>query len=176
MDDGHRKLRDLILKLLNPRTFDGPVTDAFEAAKSAKEPVFVPVAIYTDDRGWSIMNQLQGVLGPQGQINFSMMYPNVIKAWHRHRKQTDFWICLTGNLKVGVHCDDSGRTWLATMGEKHPGVMIVPPPLWHGAATIGHEPACLLYYVTHAYDPQSPDEDRRAFDSVEGFPWGVRHG
>ena len=164
------------MKLLSPRMFDGPITDAYDAARRGDEPIFVPAAIYSDDRGWSLMNQLQGVLTPQGQINFSMMYPNVIKAWHRHRRQTDFWLCVVGNLKVGVHCDKSGRTWLATIGEKRPGVMIVPPPLWHGCASIGHAPAGLLYYVTCAYDPENPDEDRRAFDSVEGFPWGVRHG
>jgi hypothetical protein len=41
---------------------------------------------------------------------------------------------------------------------------------------VGHEPAGLLYYVTHAYNPKQPDEQRRPYDSVAGFPWGVRHG
>ena len=26
---------------------------------------------------------------------------------------------------------------MAAIGEKNPGVMIIPPPLWHGAATVG---------------------------------------
>ena len=164
------------MKLLSPQSFDGSVKDAFDAAVRQGEPLFVPASIFADDRGWSMMNQLQGVMTPQGQINFSVMYPNVIKAWHRHHKQTDLWIGLTGNLKVGVHCEKSGRSWLAVIGEKRPGVMIIPPPLWHGAATIGPEPAGLLYYVTHAYNAKNPDEDRRAFDSIEGFPWSVRHG
>jgi len=30
--------------------------------------------------------------------------------------------------------------------------------------------------VTHAYDAAAPDEERRAHDSVDGFPWTVRHG
>ena len=37
-------------------------------------------------------------------------------------------------------------------------------------------PAGLLYYVSHAYNPKQPDEQRRPHDSVPGFPWGVRHG
>src|SRR5688572_15092051 len=60
------------------------------------ERVFVPASIYADDRGWSIMNQFQGVLGAQGQINYSVMYPGAIKAWHRHKLQTDFWMCVQG--------------------------------------------------------------------------------
>lgn len=160
-----------------PRVWpDGDIVAAFDAARQACEPVFVPAPFFCDDRGWSVMNQLQGVMTQQGQINYSVMYPNVIKAWHRHGKQTDFWMVLHGSLKVGVYREEDGRTWLTVIGEKRPGVMVIPPPLWHGGATVGAEQCGLLYYVTHAYDANNPDEDRRAFDSVERFPWGVRHG
>lgn len=145
------------------------------ACVEKREPAFVPVQHYTDDRGWSLMNQLRGVLAPEGQVNFSVQYPGVIKAWHRHQLQTDFWIALTGHLRVGVYCQDSGRAWSVVIGEKRPGVVIIPPPLWHGAATVGPEPAGLLYYVTRAFDASRPDEERRAFDSVEGFAWGIEH-
>lgn len=159
-----------------PKTLHEPLPKAFAAAIEGQEPVFVPAAIFTDDRGWSLMNQLQGVMTPEGQVNYSVTYPGVIKAWHRHRLQTDFWICLNGHIKVGVCRESDGRAWLAVIGEKRPGVLIIPPPLWHGAATVGDTPAGLLYYVTHAYNPSSPDEERRAHDSVAGFPWHVRHG
>ena len=155
---------------------EGGAAAAFDAAKRDREPVFVPASLYADDRGWSLMNQLQGVMRPEGQVNFSVQYPGVIKAWHRHSLQTDFWICLHGHIKVGVHREEDGATWLAVIGEKRPGVVVIPPPLWHGAATVGNQPAGLFYYVTHAYNAKQPDEQRRAFDSVEGFPWAVRHG
>ena len=158
------------------KTVNLPIAEAWEQAKKELEPAFVPAPLFADDRGWSLMNQMQGVMTHEGQINYSVMYPNVTKAWHRHQKQTDFWIGLMGHLKVGVHRETDGKTWLAIIGEKRPGVMIIPPPLWHGVTTVGHEPAGLLYYVTHAYDPNAPDEDRRAYDSIEGFPWAVRHG
>ena len=170
-------LTEPLVKPAPPRIWqDHDFVAAHAAAAAAAEPVFVPASLYCDDRGWSIMNQLQGVMSAQGQINFSVMYPNVIKAWHRHRKQTDFWLCLTGGLKVGVYNEDNDQRWMLVIGERRPGVMIIPPPLWHGAATVGPTSAGLLYYVTHAYDPRDPDEDRRAHDSVEGFPWAVQHG
>ena len=153
-----------------------PLSEAHAAARECKEPIFVPASVFTDDRGWSVMNQMQGVMGPEGQINFSVQYPGVVKAWHRHALQTDFWMCLTGHIKVGVHREGDGASWLLVIGEKRPGVVVIPPPLWHGAATVGDVAAGLLYYVTHAYNAAKPDEDRRGFDSVVGFPWGVRHG
>ncbi len=148
------------------------VEDAYKRASAEVEPVFVPAKIYTDDRGWSLMNQMQGVMRPEGQLNYSVQYPGVIKAWHRHAKQTDFWMCIQGHMKMGVYRDD-GAAWMLVSGEKNAGVVIVPPTLWHGAATVGPTSAGLLYFVTHAYDPQAPDEERMPFDEVEGFNWGV---
>jgi dTDP-4-dehydrorhamnose 3,5-epimerase len=161
---------------LTPRISNDPLPAVLDAASSAREPVFVPQSLFADDRGWSLMNQMQGVMRPEGQINFSVQYPGVIKAWHRHALQTDFWICLSGHIKVGVFREEDQKAWMMVIGEKRPGVMVIPPPLWHGAATVGDTPAGLLYYVTHAYNAKKSDEKRRAFDSVNGFPWGVRHG
>ncbi len=163
---------------MNPQgiaTFAGSLVDAFGQAVEAGEPRIVPASFHADDRGWSLMNQMQGVMRPEGQINYSVQYPGVVKAWHRHAKQTDFWLCVMGNLKVGVHRDTDGASWMAVVGEKRPGVVVIPPTLWHGAATVGPTPTGLLYYVTHAYDPAAPDEERVAHDAFAGFPWVVEH-
>jgi dTDP-4-dehydrorhamnose 3,5-epimerase len=162
------------MKLESPRTITADLATAHKAAVDGDEPIFVPASIYTDDRGWSIMNQFQGVLTAEGQINYSVMYPGVIKAWHRHQLQTDFWMCVNGHIKVGVHRED-GRTWSIVTGEKKPGILIIPPRLWHGTATVGHEPAGMFYYVTVGYNARQPDEERRGWDSVAGFPWSVQH-
>ena len=111
---------------ISPTTHDGPIDEAFAIAEEKVEPIFVPTEVFTDDRGWSLMNQFKNVLAPTGQVNYSVMYPNVIKAWHRHAKQTDFWLCLHGHLKVGVYDEKSDRAWISVIGEKHPGVMIIP--------------------------------------------------
>jgi dTDP-4-dehydrorhamnose 3,5-epimerase len=164
-----------VVKPISPKSFDGPPGEAHRLAIAERAPVFVPAPVYADDRGWSVMNQLQGVMSAEGQINYSVTYPGVIKAWHRHSKQTDFWMCLSGMLKAGVWCPDTQRLWVCVMGERRPGILVIPPPLWHGAATVGHEPAGLLYYVTHAYDPKKPDEERAAWDAFGGFTWATEH-
>lgn len=159
----------------NVGVWQNGVVEGFEVARRDRKPIFVPVAVFADDRGWSIMNQLQGILTPQGQVNYSIQYPGVVKAWHRHQKQTDFWLCVQGHIKAGVYDQDAGRVWQAVIGEKNPGVLIVPPMLWHGIATVGPTSAGLFYYVTHAYDPQQPDEERRPYDSVDGLVWKVEY-
>lgn len=164
------------MNVKRPTTLNGTPRDAYAHALETGTPVFLPANYYCDDRGYSIMNQLQGVLAPEGQINYSVQHPGVVKAWHRHAKQTDFWTCLRGHIKVGVYRDGADFAWVHVLGEKAPGTLIIPPTLWHGAATVGAEPAGLLYYVTKAYDPAAPDEERRPHDSVEGFPWQTRHG
>jgi len=163
------------LDIRRPMTAPTP-REGYEYALDTSSPVFVPAAYFTDDRGYSLMNQLQGVMSDRGQVNFSTQHPGVIKAWHRHHKQTDFWMCLHGHLKVGVYDEDASAAWMLVIGERNPGTLIIPPPLWHGAATVGAQPAGLLYYVTHSYNAEEPDEDRRPHDSVEGFPWETRHG
>lgn len=167
---------DKSFRIQSPREMVGCLQSASESAQATHEPVLLRGAWFADERGWSLMNQLRGVLSPEGQINFSMQHPGVIKAWHRHAHQADFWICLTGHLKVGVYCESDRAAWQVTIGERAPSVVIIPPGLWHGAATVGTTPAGLLYYVTRAYDPSNPDEQRRPFDSVPGFSWDVRHG
>ena len=164
------------MELLSPTTTHGSLQEAYDQALQLLEPVFVPATYFVDDRGFSLMNQFIGVLSPQGQVNYSTQYPGVVKAWHRHQIQTDFWMCLRGHLKVGVFDEASQKCWLKVIGEKSPGTMVIPPPLWHGAATVGHEQAGLLYYVTKRFNPESPDEERRAHDSVPGFPWSTQHG
>lgn len=164
------------LRIQSPRECTGSWLEAHELAKSSLEPVFVPVAPFADDRGWSLMNMLNGVMSAEGQINFSVQYPGVVKAWHRHDLQTDFWSCVIGQLKAGVYRESDGAAWMIVMGEKRPGVLVIPPPLWHGAACVGPAPSGLLYYVTRAYNAAKPDEHRRPWDSVDGFPWSARNG
>lgn len=156
-------------------TFNGSAAAALAAAMGECQPLLLAAPVYADDRGWSHMNLLQNVLQPQGQINYSVMYPHVIKAWHRHHHQTDFWLCVRGHIKVGVHRESDGRSWQAVIGEKRPAMVIIPPTLWHGMTAIGGASAGLLYYVTKAYDPVKPDEERRAHDSIADFNWEVRH-
>ena len=51
-----------------------------------------------------------------GQWSHSLMFDGVIKAWHFHRIQTDWWYIVSGVLRVGL-CDlrEESRTYKQTM-------------------------------------------------------------
>lgn len=136
------------------------------------KPGVLPIPVHADDRGWSLMGLFAGNL-TGGQINFSVQYAGVVKAWHRHWKQTDYWCVVTGMLKVGVMSDD-GRRWLTYLGEKRPAILVIPPRLWHGAAVVGNRDAGLMYHVSEVYNTAEPDEYRQPAD-WRWNPWAVDH-
>jgi dTDP-4-dehydrorhamnose 3,5-epimerase len=134
-----------------------------------------------------------------GQVNLSVMYAGAVKAWHRHALQTDHWAVPLGNLKVGLFNSDaasiaaelilasslpnaaqavrleippnSGQT--VYLGEHRPGVLTIPPGVWHGGVAVGGRDAALLYYVTRKYDPTNPDEERADWNAFP-FSWDVQ--
>ncbi len=98
--------------------------------------------------------------------------PNQVAAGAR---EPDRDAVLGDTRHLGVLRADDRAAWMMVVGEKRPGVVVIPPPLWHGAATVGPAPAGLLYFVTRAYDPNDPDEERTAPDALGAFPWQVQH-
>ena len=59
---------------------------------------------------------------------------------------------------------------MADQGQKRPGVLFIPPPLWHGTAVVGPTSASLLYYATTVFNPGQPNEHRILRDAVRGIP------
>jgi dTDP-4-dehydrorhamnose 3,5-epimerase len=115
---------------------------------------------FVDDRGWSL-NDIYSMF-PEGecQINFSFMDPNVIKAWHRHKNQDDYFCVVRGKAIVGTYNEDTEELTRTIAGEHCPKVIRIPAGTWHGLSSIGDEPVCLLYLVTKKYNPEEPDEER----------------
>ncbi len=103
------------------------------------------------------------------------MYPGVIKAWHIHKVQTDWWYVATGVLKVALHdARPASRTFRETMdlmmGDNQPSrILHIPPGVAHGCKVI-NGPAQLFYITSHVYNPA--DEGRIAYDDTEiGYDW-----
>lgn len=115
-----------------------------------------------------------------GQWSHSLMFDGVIKAWHFHRIQTDWWYVVGGVMRVGL-CDrreDSatyGRTMDFLVGDLQPPVVVkIPPGVAHGCKTI-QGPVHLLYTTSHVYNPDDEiriahDDPTIAFDWLKGPP------
>ncbi len=110
-----------------------------------------------------------------GQWSHSSMVQGVIKAWHEHRIQTDYWYVCAGLLRIGLwdrreQSPTRGRTMDFLMGEGLPGMVLkIPPGVAHGCKVL-RAPAHLVYMTTHTYNPA--DELRIPLDAPEsGFDW-----
>ena len=109
------------------------------------------------------------------QANFSVSYPGMIRAWHRHeRGQHDIFVVVHGSLKVCVFNDlgepqDGELDEVVASGERLQAVM-VRGHYWHGTKCVGPIPSETIYFVTRLYDARSPDELRRPWNDPTIVP------
>ena len=110
-----------------------------------------------------------------GQWSHSLMFEGVIKAWHFHKIQTDWWYIVSGVLRVGL-CDlrEGSGTYKQTMdflmGDLQPArVLKIPPGIAHGCKTV-QGPVHLFYLTSHVYNPD--DEIRIPYNDPQiDFDW-----
>jgi len=95
----------------------------------------------------------------KGQVNISYINSTEhIVAWHKHEKQTDYWICLKGSLKVGWATEKNGCEFKYLSDKNPPQVLKIPPGIYHGYKAL-ESGTILAYYVDHKYNPL--DEHRK---------------
>lgn len=136
------------------------------------------LVVHTDERGFFtelIRASDEFFKEGFGQWSHSLMYPGVIKAWHFHRKQVDWWYVCSGVLKVALHdlrhdSPTKGVTEEIVMGEhREPRVLKIPPGVAHGCRCLSG-PAHLFYVTSNTYNPE--DEGRILHDDPEiGYDW-----
>ena len=117
-----------------------------------------------------------------GQAYITVAFPNVVKAWHLHKIQTDNMICLSGNAKL-VLCDNREKSSTHKkineifFGEKNPLLVSIPPNIWHGFKAVGNNKMMVLNVPTELYNYSEPDEYRLPYNSEEiDYDWEIKMG
>lgn len=141
-----------------------------------------------DERGWliEILRNDWEHFKKFGQTYVTAAYPQVVKAWHMHKKQTDNITCVKGMIKLVLHdgrkkSKTKGETNEFTIGEKNLLLVQIPPEVWHGFKTISEEHALILNVPTELYNHDKPDEFRLPPDTDKIpydwklAPW-LKHG
>ncbi len=107
--------------------------------------------------------------------------PELIKAFHWHRRQWDYWDFVQGSVRVVLvdlreGSPTEGRVQVLICGTHAPKVIAIPPLVAHGYQVLGLTDAILCYYVTEPYDAASPDEGRISWrDPRIGFDWTIEN-
>ena len=109
----------------------------------------INVPFHEDDRAQRLLDVFPL---DKGQINISYINSTQpIVAWHKHKHQTDYWLCIKGSIKVGWATDNNGCEF-KYLSDKELKVLEIPPGVYHGYKAL--EPnTILVYYVTKKYDP-----------------------
>lgn len=133
--------------------------------------------IFLDDRGYlfeALRKDDKLFSGIFGQVTVSTIFPGVIKAWHRHYKQTDYTFCVSGNLKLLLAQEKGASVEIKEfyLGEKKPLLVKIPPGIWHGYTPLGNKKATIVYLTDTTYNPNDEErKDWRAFGDV----WAVKN-
>ncbi|HXG36582.1 MAG TPA: dTDP-4-dehydrorhamnose 3,5-epimerase family protein, partial [Dehalococcoidia bacterium] len=60
---------------------------------------------HADERGFlmELLRSDDAFFSKFGQTYVSMNYPGVVRAWHYHKKQDDYFVCVKGMIKVALY-------------------------------------------------------------------------
>ncbi|MFA6169603.1 MAG: dTDP-4-dehydrorhamnose 3,5-epimerase family protein [Candidatus Margulisiibacteriota bacterium] len=141
----------------------------------------IPLKKIPDERGM-IMHMLR-TTDPHfekfGEVYFSVAYPGVIKGWHLHTKQTQFYAVIQGMIKLVMYDErKDSKTYGELMeiftGEDNYQLIRIPVGVVNGYKTIGVKPAIVANCAT---EPHEQNEMLR-YDPLKShikYDWSLVH-
>ncbi len=137
-------------------------------------PTLVKTDKFFDNRGYfqEILRDSQ-VPHPIKQVSTSQTYPGVIKAFHIHHTQWDYWCLIGGRVEAKAVHKDTGECKTFYLTAEDHQMLIIPPGWWHGYRVLGTEPCNMLYMVTEEYDLENPDEEKNS-PFIHGVTWDTQ--
>jgi len=127
--------------------------------------------------------------GVFGQWSHSKMAKDVVKAWHYHHIQTDWWYIPFGIVQTVLYDNrPESKTYknkmVFLMGDKFAAdekfdaaainevTVRIPPGVLHGLKVLSNEGAHIMYITSITYDPN--EEGRFTYNSAfVGHDWGA---
>ena len=141
-----------------------------------------PLRRIPDERGY-IMHMLRAD-DPEfqkfGEIYFSTVYPDLIKAWHLHKEMTLNYAVISGMIKLVLHDDRDnsptrGETQEIYLGDENYQLVTIPHLIWNGFKGVGTKMAIVANCATLAHDPNEIVR-KSPFDPSISYDWSVKHG
>jgi dTDP-4-dehydrorhamnose 3,5-epimerase len=125
------------------------------------------LAVIPDERGrlMEILRSDDDIFTGFGQVYLTTTYPQVVKAWHYHKKQDDYISCVKGMIKLVLYdaregSSTQGEINVFYIGDYNARLVRVPRMVYHGWKCIGEEEALIINTPTAVYNYADPDEFR----------------
>jgi dTDP-4-dehydrorhamnose 3,5-epimerase len=153
--------------------------------------------LHADQRGHFTEQLKRGDVDDQGrlflpehgfaQMSRSLAYarggnpPELIKAFHWHSRQWDYWDMVAGDARIVLvdlrqGSPTAGKIQVVIAGEHSPKMIAIPPLVAHGYQALSLRDVVLCYYVTEPYRLDDPDEGRIPWNDARiGFDWTIEN-
>jgi dTDP-4-dehydrorhamnose 3,5-epimerase len=107
---------------------------------------------------------------PIVQVHVTTTFPERIRAWGIHRAVTDRLFVAAGLVTFVVfdgreESPTFGRVNQFVVGPLNPGLLVIPPNLYHGWKNIGPADAVIINMPDRMYDYEAPDAFDLSWDS-----------
>ena len=114
--------------------------------KDIKDIKITPLKIISDDRG-SVMHMMRNdskVFEKFGEIYFSTIFNNKIKAWHLHKEATLNYACVYGKAKLVLFDERKNSETYGVYQElflsiENYSLITIPPNIWNGFKGLNKE-------------------------------------
>jgi dTDP-4-dehydrorhamnose 3,5-epimerase len=116
------------------------------------------------------------------QVNYSVLEPGVIKAFHLHLSQSEMWFvppdaeALVGLVDARLESPTRGASMRFVLGAGQPRLLFLPPGVAHGISNPGLRTCPLLYLADREFSPEPGrcDEHRLPWDLLGPGFWDRR--
>lgn len=138
-----------------------------------------PLKQFHDSRG-RVMHMLRSTdphFTKFGEVYFSWVYPNVVKAWHKHTEMLMNYAVPIGRIKVVLFDDrpqspTNGLVEEYYMSADNYYLLTIPPQIWYGFTCVGTESAMI---VNCSDIPHNPSEIERIAYNDARIPYSWEH-
>ena len=138
-----------------------------------------PLTVHPDERGrlFEVLRADDSEFIRFGQVYITTAHPRIIKGWHRHQRQTDFFCLIQGRARFVLYdpradSPTRGRIDEIECDGDPPQLIVIPALVYHGFKNIGREDCICLNCPTEVYDAQNPDEEQvDPFENEIPYDW-----
>jgi len=132
-----------------------------------------------DERGrlMEILRSDDEIFQRFGQVYMTTAKPGVVKAWHYHKKQDDYFTCISGTMRLALYDARKDSDTYKEVNEfivslDNPILVRIPKCVYHGFKCVGDKEAVVINVPTLPYNAKDADEYRiDAFQNNISYDW-----
>lgn len=115
-----------------------------------------------------------------GEVYFSIVNPDVVKAWKKHLKMTQNFAVPVGMIKLVIYDDREnsksyGKLDVIELGEDNYCLVKIPPLVWYGFKGTSLIPALIANCTDLPHEPKEI-ENSDFLDEKIPYDWNLEHG